>query len=169
MADTKEPGRITVDVTDMIPQGMKDAMTTHMNRLSRAQDRLNETQEAYERAAQAERVALEDAKAEERAARDSLFALMESNRIDTSKDAFNTAVVVQRHDYVIEDEDDLRDALDADFDGAESFRTWDMAKLKELASKTRRTRGYVYRGMLAIPKRYLQVTPKGGAEKVDRQ
>lgn len=151
----------TIDLTTTDPEAIT-AIDTLMRELEMAQIALRSAEADYEEAAQRERVALENAKIVERFVRDRLFATMEEHGVPTVKDGSNTAVVVQRHDYVIENEDDMRKSLVDDFgpDGMESLRTWDMVALKNLARDTRKTRGHDYRGMKSVPKRYLQVTQK---------
>jgi hypothetical protein len=107
-----------------------------------------------------EKVAFDQAVIDERAARDTLFAAMEEHATPTVKGRTFTASVVERHDYVVDDENQLTQALFI-VGRYDEFRTWDMAGLKKYASEFRKRNAGDVPGIVSVAKRFLQVRPRG--------
>jgi len=156
LEDIGEDGTMTRTKVDVSHPDTED-FTALTENLTWARDRLAQKQAAFEDVARIEREELDAAQKMEKAARDALFAAMEGAKVDTVKGRDFTASVTQRHDYIIEDDDALWEALA----NPEHFRQWNLRMVKSLGSKHRKEHGKDFPGITSVPVRFLTVRGKG--------
>lgn len=123
--------------------------------VAKAKTALAEAEEAYTNDPVV--LAYQEAQAKLKAARDNLYAWMVENNAQQVKHAGLTCFEQTRHDYVIKSESRLRRAME-EMGILASYITWDMAKLKSMASRHRKeTGGEDFPGIESVAKSFLEV------------